>query len=344
MARYGVTFEDVSRVAEQLANEGKQPTIEQIRHLLGTGSTTTIANHLRKWRAEQEGSITEMLCDTLPQEFVTLMKNLWQRLQTHADTQIVSVRQQSEITHKQLQAEIEKYKNNNHRWQKMYETWNKEKISLTDNTQSLEQKITSMQKEANAMQVKQDASAQQIAEKQQRIDELHRLHKLAQDNLEHYRESMRVQRISDQEKQMREKQQFEVLLKDAAQEKNTLQTRLDKSLQEHAHLQNAHEKLQGEWTLLQSVYTKMDAAQNDVRKQHQDLLDKYNHQQSLMLEQQKQHISISEQLNHARNEIAELQEQNKQLAEEKWQIAQEKSQLQGVNQQLQKMVYAEKAG
>ncbi len=49
MARPGITSFDVSKAAQQITGQGKAPTIEFIRILLGTGSNSTIGFHLRTW-------------------------------------------------------------------------------------------------------------------------------------------------------------------------------------------------------------------------------------------------------------------------------------------------------
>ncbi len=50
MARKGVTFEQVAKAAEQLLLSNINPKNGNVRELLGTGSNTTIAKHLRDWR------------------------------------------------------------------------------------------------------------------------------------------------------------------------------------------------------------------------------------------------------------------------------------------------------
>lgn len=50
MARKGVTFEQVAQAAEQLLADNVLPKNSTVRALLGTGSHTTIAAHLRNWR------------------------------------------------------------------------------------------------------------------------------------------------------------------------------------------------------------------------------------------------------------------------------------------------------
>jgi len=55
MARKGITFEQVSAVAEYLINKNINPTIDKIRQGLGnTGSNTKISNCLDRWRSERD--------------------------------------------------------------------------------------------------------------------------------------------------------------------------------------------------------------------------------------------------------------------------------------------------
>lgn len=52
MGRLGVTYEAVKKVAVKLVDLNKNPTVDNIRLELGTGSKTTILSHLRKWHTE----------------------------------------------------------------------------------------------------------------------------------------------------------------------------------------------------------------------------------------------------------------------------------------------------
>lgn len=354
MARLGVTYQDIANAAEQLLGQSKQPTIEQIRNLLGTGSTTTIANHLRKWRAEQDGSTSVAAKENLPQEFVSVMKGLWQRLQAHADNQITDVKKEYELTNSQLRQELEKYKSNNQRWQKLYDNWSKEKDELAREKLGFEQAILSLQTENAALIAKLDAQHQQVNEKQQRIDELHRLHKLGQENLEHFRESTRVQRLIEQEKHAQQLQQVELTLKKAEQhlvvanqDKITLQNQADKIINENTVLTKSYEDLKSHLDQLKSELTALADEFNNTKrdmihwqKQYDLSQKKLDYQGAFLTEQQKQNAVLSQQLSAASVEVKELKDQNKHLAHEKWEIAQEKAQLEGVTKQMQKMIHS----
>lgn len=352
MARLGVTYQDIANAADQIIGQGKQPTIELIRNLLGTGSSTTIANHLRSWRAEQEGSTSIAIKENLPQEFISVMKGLWQRLQAHADNQVEVVKREAELSQRYMKEEIEKYKTNNQRWQKMFEGWGREKDALLRDKLSLEQAVVSLQTEVAGLAAKLNGEEQRMNEKQQRIDELNRLHKLAQENLEHYRESARVQRLIDQEKHSAQVQQLELAVREAQQQcmvlhqdKVVVENKLEKSERDAVALQEAHDQLRASYMSLQTEYKTMEKEQDDSRREASHyqkqctLLEiKLADQQAELMKQQKQEAVNEHQLTQAKEEINDLKEQNKFLVREKWEIAQEKAQLEGINKQMQKVI------
>ena len=54
MGRAGILYSDVARVATQLVEAGNLPTVDTVRAALGgTGSKSTIAPYLKRWKAEQ---------------------------------------------------------------------------------------------------------------------------------------------------------------------------------------------------------------------------------------------------------------------------------------------------
>lgn len=77
MARTGVTFEEVSDLATKILVQGQAPTVARIREHLGTGSSTTINNHLNAWRQAQQNKTWLKLPQALPESLVPLLETLW---------------------------------------------------------------------------------------------------------------------------------------------------------------------------------------------------------------------------------------------------------------------------
>lgn len=351
MARPGISKNDVFEAANQLVGRGLEPTIELVRGVLGTGSNSTIAGFLREWRMLQTKGDSELFGEDLPHEMMGLMKGLWQRLSDQADHKVAAAQEESKKELAHLREEVEKYKSNNQRWQKMMEQWQQEKTALSNEKLTLEQALEFAHKENASLAAKQDAQLQQLQDKQVLIDELHRLHQQTQENLEHFRESTRQQRLVDEEKQANAMQQVESALKLAEQQlliankdKAILQQRLEQVTYENAALEKSTVILSDKLNITETSFLKLQKEQGiaeheavQLQRQCDALIKKQDEQSEVLIEQQKKNAAMMQQLSMLRDEVTKLEEQNKLLAREKWEIAQEKAHIEGANRQIQEI-------
>lgn len=101
MGRLGITYLDVEKAADLLKNQSKNPTVDAVRAVLGTGSKSTIVPYLKRWRSTQTegvGSIRSLQTSQEDQEgshplltspkFLALAKELYDHLQVGAEAQI----------------------------------------------------------------------------------------------------------------------------------------------------------------------------------------------------------------------------------------------------------------
>ncbi|ART61692.1 DNA-binding protein [Kushneria marisflavi] len=105
MARSGVQFEDVQRAIETLIQRGDVPSVQRIREVLGTGSFTTISDHLREWRARREENRDVPLPQAIPERLHDALAGLWQQAQEEAGEALSFYRQQSDEQVEQAQEE-----------------------------------------------------------------------------------------------------------------------------------------------------------------------------------------------------------------------------------------------
>lgn len=96
MARAGILYSQVAKAASQLAAAGKAPTIDAVREALGdTGSKSTIAPMLKRWKAEHQEVVASV--DTgLPVDLVEAVKGVYQRLQDDVARQLEAVNEAHE--------------------------------------------------------------------------------------------------------------------------------------------------------------------------------------------------------------------------------------------------------
>lgn len=85
MARIGVSYSQIEEAANRIRNDGDEPTVDRVRDYLGTGSKSTIAPLLKRWRQQQQ---TGSSAGVLPQALQQAVESLYQGLLDQADERI----------------------------------------------------------------------------------------------------------------------------------------------------------------------------------------------------------------------------------------------------------------
>lgn len=93
MARIGVSYSAVKNTAQRLLAQGQSPSVQKVRELLGTGSNTTIAQHLKFWREEQATKSVQCVPQNMPKALMSTVDVFWQAAIEQAENQLASVKQ-----------------------------------------------------------------------------------------------------------------------------------------------------------------------------------------------------------------------------------------------------------
>ncbi|WP_280545846.1 DNA-binding protein [Halomonas sp. 11-S5] len=96
MARSGVRYEDVQRAIDALLEKGEAPSVHKVREVLGTGSFTTISEHLREWRTRREENRDLPPPRGMPEALQELAESLWAKAQVSANEALAHYRQEAE--------------------------------------------------------------------------------------------------------------------------------------------------------------------------------------------------------------------------------------------------------
>jgi chromosome segregation ATPase len=354
MSRPGITYFDVSKAAQELIGQGKSPTVELVRALLRTGSNSTISTHLRSFREKQDPANQLLIQTRLPDELISLMKGLWERVITQAGTQVETIKQevQQEIT--QLKKTAQDLQQENNRHQQQYSQTKQERDGFFQEKSALENILSDIKIEKAALQTRQDGLTQQLKEKQSRIDELHRQNQQTQANLEHYRTTSAEQRQQDQQRCEQQQNLLDQTLK-------TLKNEAAELLSQKITLQQSNEQLHFEKISLQAQLDKMtdyyeiassrlseaskSLSQEKNTRQHwqaqfENINIKWEEQTQLNIDLKIHMAALSQEIKSIKSELIEISSQNKALAHEKWILGQEKAQLYGQFKQLESSVTA----
>lgn len=253
MARGGVTYLDVAKAAEKLKNKGIVPTIDRVREILGTGSKTTLAHNLKRWK-----SITpaETEYQTIPAELVQSVKNLHEQLTAHAQQKIEELKQRS-------QQEIAQLLQQNQQERENAGTLKRNILNLEANNNKLNKEIEALKKAlANSEQINMDVTAEKnelatrLQEKSEQIIILKDQLKSVENNGEHYREMLKQQRDEEKTQFMR---QIELL----QQENNSYRIKVAERNKQIEKFKQDHFELNSKIKYIEKQYTSK-VAENEL--------------------------------------------------------------------------------
>ena len=191
MGRGGVTYTEVSKVAVTLRNKGIIPTIDRIREILGTGSKTTLAHHLKRWK---ESTVEELEYQGLPTELAKSVKNLHEQLQTHAEQKVEEIEARSIKEVEQLLQQLKQEQENSSVLKRTILKLETTNADLAKQISALEQACAELKQsnsdtvaEKNELMAKMQGKIEQIAILKEQL-------KSVEHNGEHYREMLKQQR------------------------------------------------------------------------------------------------------------------------------------------------------
>lgn len=186
MARAGITYTEVAKAASRLQMENKNPTVDNVRELIGTGSRSTIMVHLRTWR---DKNLIESQADGLPIALVEATKSLWNRMKSETDEMIALQQSQSNEQIAAMEAVLKQIKTEQAIQARENETL---KTALTSSQAKIEELTTLLQAEQTEIVRIQEQNLgleRQCAQHQEEISRLHQVTKHTQDNLQHYQDA-----------------------------------------------------------------------------------------------------------------------------------------------------------
>lgn len=343
MGRPGITYHDVAKAADALQIEGVNPTIERVRTKLGTGSNGTITPHLRQWKAQSNDSQQLASKEQLPEPLVTLIKSLWRHMLDDVENQVSIAKKDSEQTIATLKQQLINLETSHQQCQQRYnqlqqtkEEINRDKLTLTAGLSELKQANT-------VTQVQLENSQKQLQEKQTRIDELNKLHKHAQENLEHYRDSVREQRLKEEQHYEAEKNQcqqtiknLEINLNVSKEKAFNLKKLYNESIYQHKQVESEFNKLTDNYKVLENNSKNFEkesilyqSETKQLGKENKLLQEKLKIQQAELISVQKELSATSQNLLTETEKNKNLNAQVELLSHEKWILGQEKAQLVG---------------
>jgi chromosome segregation ATPase len=339
MGRPGVIYRDVAMAAEQLAAQGRNPTIESVRALLGSGSTATVGPYLRAWRNKQDASRTLALKEKLPEELIAVIKGLWERVFIDAEAKFemerLEIRQSLAECQQQLAASQIDY----NRAQQQIASITEEKLVISNEKLLLEQTVAEQAQKISEIIAEKEVIAVQLCAQATRIEELHQLHAQVQKNLEHYREAALEQRRLDQQSYDQQRQQLEQTIQQLRQELVQRQHQLAIAQQQFVSEQKETDR-QGD--IIKKLEEKMEASHKMLvetkeellrqthasahwQQQYQALHGRAEDDAKAVIEAKTKLAAVGQKLVITEGSLREVTAQNRMLVKDKWILEQERA-------------------
>lgn len=339
MARAGVTYLDVTRAAETIKSQGKEPTVDRVREHLQTGSKSTIAPFLKKWREFQSNQAD---LSGLPNELIEALKTLYNQVQGEAEKRIEEAHLEYETLRKRIEDELDTKRNDITQLSSHLQELKKQISALTRKNTSLGQSLEETRVTLAKTESYRDEATSRVTELKTSEKELKKECKDVREHFEHYQ-----QRISDERQQERE--QFRSSNQQLKAQVEGLTGQIIKAEEKIAATVKSNNELQ---TLVNELKEQKQCMEMSLLKTDERLTNKTNELTSLesdcealkkqnevlkqdKISQDKQIAVLDQSLDRANSGLSEANIKVTALSEEKALILQEKALVQGQFKQLQ---------
>ncbi|MFZ6678710.1 DNA-binding protein [Undibacterium sp. Tian12W] len=292
MARTGLYKSEVEKARNTLIAQGRHPSVDAVRIVLGnTGSKTTIHKYLKELEEEGGGNAGSKV--PISEALQNLVAQLATQLESEADNRIAEMAAQCTEKDHLHAAEIAELRASN--------AQTKEKLDLT--IAAIKQEIASHEQTREALQTESMAHhtlAQQVIDLRERLaeNEVHRQsleekHQHARDALEHYRMSVKEQRDQDIRRHEQQVQQLQAEQRQLQQSLINKQNEITRLNQDGARwvaeIAQAQKNIYEEQTSYRKLNSQVEALR--VIEQRAKLLEPQLNEKDVLIEELKTRLT-----------------------------------------------------
>lgn len=334
MARPGIMYLHVADAAARLVAQGKNPTIDNIREALGgTGSKSTIAPLLKRWKAAHQDSVAQADLG-LPAELVLALKGVYEKVQADAALQYQQATQVHQAETAALQEKLQlafvehDILRNAHDEQTQALAAASARIQAQDETVHRQEIVlASLGSEKIGLEQRLTDRASEITSVTQQLQR-------ARTQFEHYQESVAQQRADELQTAEQRQNRQEQELSELQQRLLTQQTRLgelqaqeQRLAHDNDHLQSSLFTTQDSLTQSRSTYEQVLYQLTELKQIHQALEQRHGTGERRLAEMQTSLAVLERERNLLTERLTQAEIQLTELATEKQLLLQDKAVL-----------------
>ena len=210
MARAGILYSDVMKAAQIVAADGRNPTVDTVREALGsTGSKSTIAPLLKRWKEEFQGAGAVKTEAGLPAELMEAMRGVYHKQQRDVAQQLETAMQENRV---ELSAAQEKLKKTETERLKLVEV----RTALTQELRATQQALAQLKEEHHfravtlaSLHSDNAGLTQRLADRGEEVAALNRQLAQVRAQFDHYQEAAAAQRNEERQAQQQRESRLE---------------------------------------------------------------------------------------------------------------------------------------
>ncbi len=307
MARAGILYSHVAQAAAKLTAEGKNPTVDNVREALGsTGSKSTIAPFLKRWKAEHEDVVLAQDAG-VPRELLQVIKGLYDSLQQDAEKKAQEIAADMEAASSEFASQLDSAS-------QAATALIKERDDLLGQL-ALEGRLREKLEESNhALQLacakaegNTEALTQRLADRQTEVDNLHRQLDQVRAQFEHYQESMATQRAEERQLMEQMRTRFENEITEARRIISAQQASLAQYEVQLTRANQEHSSVLAELNTLNAAHLQILAERNTLEHQLKTQTNSVGELRALLDSASTSQIQVNTDLAVVRSEKQQLQ-------------------------------------
>lgn len=276
MARSGILYVHVAAAATGLVAEGHNPTIDSIRAALGgTGSKSTIAPLLKRWKAAHPGTLAQPELG-LPAELVLALKGVYEKVQAESALHCEQAAQAHRAEIAALQEQLQQAFVEQDALLNVQQQQDQALVVATTRIQGLEETVQRQEIALASLSSEKRGLEQRLVDRVSEIAALTRQLQQAREQFEHYQASVAQQRTDERQSAEQRQHRLEHELTELRQRLLAQQTRLGELHAQEQRLTQDHDHLQSTLLTTQAALAQRQIAHEHVALQFIEL--KQTHQ------------------------------------------------------------------
>lgn len=200
MARAGILYSDVMKAAQIVAADGRNPTVDNVREALGsTGSKSTIAPLLKRWKEQFQSAGAPKTESGLPAELMEAMRGVYHKQQRDVAQQLEQAMQENRT---ELNTALEKLKKTESERLKLTEI----RAALTQELRATQHALEQLKEEHHFRAVTlatlhsdNAGLTQRLSDRGEEIAALNRQLAQVRSQFDHYQEASAIQRSEERQ-------------------------------------------------------------------------------------------------------------------------------------------------